>query len=536
VGTVLLAFALVLAACSQDEKSQPGASESQSREDEGRPQRGGDLVFSVEGETDGWDPIANIWSKNAHYVASAVYDPLAVVNKDGDVDPYLAEAIEHNEDYSEWTLTIPDGITFHNGEGLDAEGVRANLEARKAAGLNIFLLKNVGPIEVVDGNKVRITLVDAETGEPFPWVAFDHLFTQQSGYIVPPSLIGTGELERHPIGTGPFVFESWEPDKAFKATRNDDYWGTDENGDPLPYLDSIEFQPITDPAVRAQALESGDIDALLTDDPTSARSLDEKGFETVTDTVGEEAYVFLNTSLPPLDNPIARKALATATDAQSVVDILFEGELDVASSPFHPTERWYDADTGYPEFDLEKAKDLLAQYEEETGQPLSFTLSSTPSEKSVNSLLQQQWAEAGIEVELEELEFAQFTASLIGGDLQAGSISNFGYADPDFMYVFFHPDFVEPGINFPKIDIPVVGEAFDEARQNPDFEARRRAYAEAMRAWNAEHPHVWLYHVLNALVAKPEVNGLTVEESVGFGRVDSKPFIARIWIDSADGD
>jgi ABC-type transport system substrate-binding protein len=103
------------------------------------------------------------------------------------------------------------------------------------------------------------------------------------------------------------------------------------------------------------------------------------------------------------------------------------------------------------------------------------------------------------------------------------------------MYVFFHPDYAEPGINFAKIEIPEVGENFDLARREPDFETRRQAYADAIRAWNAEFPHIWLYHQLTSLVARDGVNGLTVAESEGFGRVDSKPFVARIWMDQDGG-
>jgi peptide/nickel transport system substrate-binding protein len=527
VVAVVFVLALVASACTSESSSSTSSSTVQSRAAEGRPEAGGSLVMALEGETDGWDPIANIWTKNAHYVASTVYDPLGIVNDVGEVEPYLAENIEHNDDYTEWIITVPEGVEFHDGEILDAQAVATNINARKTSGLNIFLWQTVGDI-TVDGNQVHIPLSE-------PWVAFDYTLTQQSGYMVAPSLIGTGELSQHPVGTGPFVFESWEPDKSFVATRNDDYWGKDEFGQQLPYLDQIEFRPIADPLARADSLKTGDIDAMVSSDVKTVEGLEDQGFKVAIDNIGEEGYIFLNTKSPPLDNKLVREALAYATNPQEVVDIAFDGKLEVASGPFHPDEKWYDPDTGYVEYDPAKARELVQQYEDETGETISFTLTGNPDDRERGAILQQQWKDVGIDVEIEDLEFAQFTSRLIRGELQAGFVGNLGYADPDFMYVFFHPDFVENKINFSQIAIPEVGENFDLARQSGDFETRKKAYGDAIRAWNEEFPDIWLYHQQTALVSQPDVNGLIVAESVGFARVDSKPFLARIWIGENGG-
>ena len=86
-----------------------------------KPKRGGKLVYGIEAETDGYDPSGNRWAISGTMVANAVLDPIAAYDENLVPQPYLAEKIEHNADYTEWTIKFRPGITFHNGQPLNAD-------------------------------------------------------------------------------------------------------------------------------------------------------------------------------------------------------------------------------------------------------------------------------------------------------------------------------------------------------------------------------------------------------------------------------
>src|SRR4029079_18239914 len=97
----------------------------------------------------------------------------------------------------------------------------------------------------------------------------------------------------HPIGTGPYVFDSWVPDSSFKAKKNPNYWHKGPNGEQEPHVDELEFRVATDSHARVQALRSGDIDMLLTTRAQDAADL-QNDYTVVTDLNSEKTFVMLN--------------------------------------------------------------------------------------------------------------------------------------------------------------------------------------------------------------------------------------------------
>ena len=196
-----------------------------------------------------------------------------------------------------------------------------------------------------------------------------------------------------PVGTGPFVFKEWTPNSHFTATANPHYWRPG-----LPYLDSITFKPIIDPASRVDALESGTIDIMHTNTPQTFGSFRHNTKWSYVDDsgsiLGQPAVncIMLNTAAAPFNNLKLRKALAMATNSTEYSKVVDVGINAPVTGLFLPGSPYY-TKTAYPAPDPKGAAKLVKEIEKETGQPVAFTLTSTNNSyvERAAEFLQQAW-------------------------------------------------------------------------------------------------------------------------------------------------
>ena len=334
--------------------------------------------------------------------------------------------------------------------------------------------------------------------------------------MAPAMLKASDGGSNHPIGTGPFVFSSWEPNDSFKVNRNPHYWGgLDAKGNVLhgtPFLDSIEFRVITDDGARADGFQTGDVNMLSTISAQTANSL-ASNFTEVKDWDAGSVFVQLNT-LPtvngktnPFANIHARQALAYATNARVVADIEGKG-LVLATSPFGPNTPWGmpSNQNGYVNHDLAQAKAQVAEFDAETGaSSLTFTLmglSNLDAQRALQ-LLTAQWQEAGITAHIQTLgQTARITAVVTGG-YEATYTNNYGYPDPDVEYYFWTGEGISstPGgvsINFSHYTTPPMNKAMNTGRQSGyrgDSQAGIRRIGRAPQC--CLHPHLALLHAVH---------------------------------------
>ena len=95
--------------------------------------KGGTLVFGLEADTaNGWAPYRASYATSGYIPLSAISDSLFAVTDEGETYPLLVESVDHNDDYTEWTLHIREGIRFHDGTPLDGAAVKFNIDANRA--------------------------------------------------------------------------------------------------------------------------------------------------------------------------------------------------------------------------------------------------------------------------------------------------------------------------------------------------------------------------------------------------------------------
>lgn len=501
---LLVLFALLASGCGSGSDSGSGSNGGDSDStatDLGTPVPGGTLVVAV--------PLRE--PKN---LLRLTLESLTTFSADGSVVPFLAESVEPNGTYDRWTIKVREGIEFHNGEALDAEAVKLNLDTYSVS--PIYKTDPLAPIlstTVVDEFTVEVELSQ-------PWVMFPaHLAAEQSdgtGLIAAPETLGKiGPLfladpgAEGLFGTGPFILDDSDPgDDKWEVKRNPDYW---QEG--LPYVDQVEIVTVQDRSARLSGLESGDYDIALnnrpTEDPGASRALDQTGELPV-------LAVALNMRSEPLDDPDLRLALAAATDVESLARTAGVDPSAIASSPFGPSSTWTDTSIGRVEFDLDRAKGLVDAIESDMG-PVAVRLGAQdpdPENLAVQQELAAQWESAGVDVDTSVIEPFQRTATLIvTADFDAMIGSLFGMPDPDLYYFWWHSSTLKSetkgaGYNYIGMDDPDVDDALDASRGTTDAAERESAMNTVQARIADANPYVWLWETPSSLVFGDRVKGL----------------------------
>ena len=546
---LLLALSLVAAACGGDDGDEGGGGEAAEGgegaaetvpEESGEPVMGGEVTYALEAETNGGYclPEAQL-AISGIQVAKTLYDTLTAPNEQGEIEPYLAESVEPNEDFTQWTITPRAGVTFHDGTPLDAQIIADNLNALRGAYptrsplLALFVFSDVADVTATPENTVVVTTKR-------PWVAFDWFLWGSSRF----GIVGRAQLDaddtgcaNNMIGTGPFKLESWTVNQELVAVRNPDYWQTDEAGNQLPYLDKITYRPVNEVAQRVNALESGQLDMMHTSDTEQMadrlRPLAETGdIEVVeSDKFGEVGYTMLNVSKPPFDNKNARLAVAHAVDREFLTEVRGGGIGVTANDPFAEDVIGHlGEEAGFPEFDVEKAREFAAAYEQETGSPLSFTLTIVTSESLTLTAqeIQTQMGEAGIGMDIRPAgDQATTINAAIAGDFQAVLWRNHPGGDPDTQYNWWYSG---SPVNFGRIADPEIDRLLDEGRTNP--EGREEIYQELSRRFASEAYNLWATRTIWAVGHAPDINGLygpTLPRGANFQGLGTGHFVHGMW-------
>ncbi len=490
------------------------------------PQNGGKLVVALEGETDTLDPTRIPLAASGHMVASAVYDPLMTVDDQGKIVPYLATSIDGSNNYQTWVIGLHDGITFHDGTPFNAAAVKANLDAYKASGVSGVGLQFVQSITVTDPSHVTVQVSQ-------PWVNFPQLFLSQVGYMLAPSQLAAPDpATAKPVGTGPFVFESRQKDVFWRFKKNPNYWRAG-----LPHLSDIEFRPMPDETERLAALRDGTVDLMHTNAPDSVLTLRGSDYKRVEYDNGEKDFIVLNTEKPPFDNLNARKAVAFATDYEKWRSELMRGVKPKATGPLSPGQLGFEEDTGFPTFDLAKAKGYVDAYTKDTGKPLEFeyVARNDPQNLSVAQALLAMWQDAGMKVTLSGYPQIQLIAHVATGGYQLGEWRLFGDIQPDTVSVWLRSTSVVPApgvsLNFPRFKDTEIDKDVDKALAATDDKGKADANGAIARRLADQVPYIWLGRADWVLAANKRVNGIYPAANGSVQTLGPKTWIADLWVE-----
>jgi peptide/nickel transport system substrate-binding protein len=480
------------------------------------PTTGGSIVVALETEANSYLPTAFQGGPASLNVALAIYDPLMMRDADGELRPYLAESLEPNDDFTEWTLRLRPGVRFHDGTTLDAEALKRIFDDYLTAeGTNTReALRFVERMDVVDDLTVTYVMTQPDTELP-------DLLTLPMGWPFSPDAADQlgDDFGSRPVGTGPFRFVSWQRDGDFVLERNEDYW---QNG--LPHLDRVTFRVIPDEATRVSSLASGDVDATQSSSVSSFVA-DVADIDGVTVALGAGNVgngLFFNTAQPPTDDVRVRQALAFAVDQQGLLEVA-AGEaaaLTEARTQFFPQgSPWYSetAADQAPSHDPERARELYEDYVNDpnrsdgkgVGEPVTVSINVTniPTELELGAAYEGFYEEIGFDVTVRALDQSAKAAALFDGDFQVNLARNVGRnGSPLSEFEFYFGE--ESPVNFTKFHDDVVDETIDSLRTAADLDDQA-ALAERMALHLAEElPVQWLAGALPAIAASDDVRGI----------------------------
>ena len=472
----------------------------------GTPVRGGSLTVGLIAEIDGFYPPNNHWDTNGYIYAQCLYDPLMAIGADGTIQPYLAQSLTPNSTFDTWTMVLRPNVKFHDGSALDATVVVNNFAALKASLLTGQALTQVVSATASDSMTVVYKLEAANPGFPAG-------LATQVGYVVAQAMIDQVAAKvaiPHPVGTGPFVYQDWQPNNHFTATRNPNYW---RHG--LPYLDQITLRPIPDTIQREATLKTGGVDMLGSTDPLTIRRFDgQSGYQVVdsrTGVIGEPsmAFIMLNTTVTPTNDLRIRQALAKGLD-QATVQKIFGGGFTKPVNGLYLSDSPYYSATGFPTFDPAGAKKLVAQYKAEHGTPaLTLATVTDPRLAQVVQIIQQMWNQVGFDVQISQVQQADLINNFIFGKFQAATSYQFGNVDPDLNYVWWSTTTAGPvgsiALNFPRNIDPVIEQNMLTGRHTTDKATRVKAYQTVNEQLAKDLPYLWLEQYIFSEVATSRV-------------------------------
>lgn len=351
------------------------------------------------------DPTAGAAAAIDEVVYANVFEGLARFDSTGAVQPALAKSWEISEDGLEYTFMLQENVMFHDGTGFDAEDVKFSLDrARAEDSVNAqkALFADIASVDVVDAATVKVTLSQ-------PNGSF--IFNMAWGDAVMVAPESAENNATNPVGTGPFTFVDWVQGDHVEIARNPDYWGT-----PVA-LETAEFKFIADATAAFAAMMAEDVDAFPNfPAPETLPQLEaDPRFTVIVGSTEGETILSTNNLQPPFDNVKVREALAYAIDRQAIIDGAMFGYGTPIGTHFAPHNPAYIDLTGMSAYDPEKAKALLAEAGFAEGFETTLKLPPPPYARRGGEIIAAQLREVGINVEISNLEWAQWLEEVFRG-------------------------------------------------------------------------------------------------------------------------
>lgn len=450
------------------------------------------LTIGRPSSINGLDPGFLTGGTSESIVVDNIFDTLVARDSDMKLVPGLATSWKAIDDTT-WEFTLRQGVKFHNGEDFDARSVKVSLDRvldPEAKSPTVSYIRTIEAVEIVDPRTVRII-----TNGPDPLLPTR--MSRYPSYIVPADYatsVSTAEFARKPVGTGPYKFVEFIPDRHVILEANADYWRG------KPRIDRVVWRPIPDSTARLTSLLTGEVDLIesmpsdLTQMVVSNPDIDLVQVKNG----GLTIYLGLVTSVPPLDNVKVRQALNIAIDRKTIVDNVLNGMASVRGTQVGPADFGY-LDIPAPKYDPQKAKQLLA----EAGYPDGFDITLQASrhymkDDVVAQAIAQQFAQIGVKANLDILDWSVYIQQVP----RKGPIFMLGWGSTQTLdadaavYPILRSN--EP---YSTVSIPELDELLDASRRTVDPAERQEIYAKVQELSAEQVPLITLYQE-DALYAK----------------------------------
>lgn len=445
------------------------------------------------------------------YFWRPIYDQL--VDAAPDLDPRrstsLAVSWEIATDPDSITFRLRDGVVFHDGTPFDAYSVKFNIDrildpntkATPRASMTV-----IDSVEVIDSLTVRFNLKRS-------WGAGLAMLADRGGVMNSPAqILALGaDYGWSPSGTGPFRIAELITGTMVRFERNENYWGTDSDGNRLPYLDAITIRVIRDQTVLASAIKTGEIDiAYLPYKDVASFRLDNR-FRIQTMEGGSIALLLaFNVDKPPLDDVNLRLAIAHAIDPEIINRAIFFEKAIEADSGMWPVGAWaHDPGVDRPTFNLSKAQ----QYMTKSGSPEGFSFTAVTNTSPVlvptAEIIRQMLKRINVDMKIEVLSAGSSTERFFHGQEYPLYLTAWSrYPEPDWLASLAYKS--DGYYNAGNVDRPDLDRLVELGSAAYDREQRKRFYTELNSKVLSEAWFVPLLYGVTYAAAPSHVGNLEV--------------------------
>jgi len=482
---------------------------------------GGTVTRALTSEPSSLDPHGPPGS-GQNVILPYIFDTLVFRDVDNTYKPFLAESWEISSDGKIYTFKLRQGVTFHNGEPMNAQAVVFTFERFKEKGSRNPLagdVMNIAKIEAVDDYTVRFYLNQ-------PSATFlGTLSMPYAGILSPTAVEEAGDaFGQKPVGTGPFKLEEWQPGVSITLVRNPAYkWGPPivENQGP-PHIEKVVFKFIPDASTQLAALQAGEVDILFVNQPGHILKLQEdENIQLFEVTLNSLIYLGFNCQKPPFDDVRVRQALAHAVNKAEIIETALGGVGEEAFAPLASTLLGFDP--GLKDYELgydpEKAKALLAEagFSQEAdgswtrdGEKLSGVLltSTRAPNKAVATVLQSQFKAIGVPIEIRQLEARAVIKASAKGEYDL-LLWRYDWNDPDVLNIYLSSSRIGR-TNRVFYSNKTVDELLERAKREIDQEKRKQLYVEAQKIILEEAPWQPLYTPKDVIAIRKGIENVVI--------------------------
>ncbi len=466
-----------------------------------QPAYGDAIVIGSIGDASNLIPLLASDS-TSHEIAGQVYNGLVRYDKNLKLEGDLAESWEVSTDGLVITFHLRKGVKWHDGTEFTADDVmytyKVTIDPKTPTAYSgdFLMVKNA---EVVDKYTFRVTYA-----RPFAPALASWGSSILPKHLLEGKEIAKSELARHPIGTGPYKFSEWKTGEKIVLTANQDYW------EGKPYIERYIYRIIPDQATLFLELKSGGIDYMGLTPLQYARQTEfaefKKNFNKYRYLSFSYTYLGYNLTNPLFQDKRVRKAISYAIDKQELVDGVLLGLGKAATGPYKPGTWVYNDKVERYDFNLKKARDLLAEagWKDTNGDGIldkdgkSFEINiltnqGNDSRAKTVEIIQMRLKEVGIVVKPRVMEWAAFLTMIDKKEFEAVVLGWTIGQDPD-IYDIWHSSKNQPKeLNFITYKNSEVDDLLTKARETFNQEERKKYYDRIQEVLADDAPYTFLY-------------------------------------------
>jgi peptide/nickel transport system substrate-binding protein len=475
------------------------------QDEDGEPVLGGSLSMSLaDDDVQNFDPIVptdnmSIWTM------LLIYDQLIRVAPDGvSLEPGLAESWEISDDLLTYTLHLRD-TTFHDGSAVTADDVVYSITRTAQDETSTWkgMVDVIGTIEAADPKTVVITLSKV-------WSPFEADLALFACSIISKAAHEAqgAELFNKPIGSGPFMLDTWDKGSELILKKNPTYW--DEG---KPYLDEVVFKVLIDANSRMLQFQGGELDIATSVPYSQIESLKSNPDVVVLqDSVARFDYIGMNVTREPWNDKNLRQAINYAVDNQQIIDNVLFGSAVFANTYLPLMAGHSDTVVGYP-FDLAKAKELVAQSAGKDGWKGELLIGSgDPVGDQISQIVAAQMKEIGGDITVIAQEpAANRDAVRVKGeyDWQKGYYTT-DIIDPDQLTTFAVKSDGGTQAIFTHYKNEEVDALCTQAATEPDNAKRMALYEQIQQMHSDDAPMIFLFYPTGGVATVSTVKNFKV--------------------------